>query len=305
MKTARMVLLIIFLCLLLASACGVANAKQESRYVATIHPLAAILEEVVGERAEVKQLLPPGSSPHTFEPKPSDAVMLERALALFYVGPNLDREWTQGLPAAHKIEALQLIPKECLLPMTAHEHGEGEEEHNHGHIEAGTIDPHLWTDPLTVKAMLPALVEKLSTLDPGGRAAYERNGKAFAVRLERLNAEVGKLLVPVQGKPILLFHPSFQYLIARYHLKLAGLIEPFPGREPSPRTLERLIKKIRRLNVRALFTEPQLPVRPARVIAETADLKLYQLDPLGGIKGRQSYEEIILYNARTLRKALE
>lgn len=302
MKSARIAPLIVFLCLFFVPADAV--ARPEVRYVATIHPLAAILQEVVGKRAEVEQLLPPGSSPHTFEPKPSDAVMLERAQALFYVGPGLDQEWTQGLPAAHRIEALKLVPKERLLTFQEPGKGEGGGK-SHGRKPAGTINPHFWTDPLTVKAMLPALVKTLSSLDPAGRAAYERNAAAFATKLERLRIRVAKLLAPVQDKPMVMFHPSFQYLVTQYHLHLAGYIEPVPGREPSPRTLERLIAKIKRLKVRALFIEPQLPKRPARIIAEAAGLKLYELDPLGGTTGRQSYEEIILYNARTLHDALK
>ncbi|MDA8163919.1 MAG: metal ABC transporter substrate-binding protein [Desulfobacteraceae bacterium] len=292
---------LLLICILLAPATAFG---QEARYAATIQPLAAILKEVVGARGEVARVLPPGSSPHTFEPRPSDAVMLQRSLALFYAGPGLDREWTQGLPAPRKVEMLQLVPPEYRLPMVAHHDEEGKGGHGHEHEGSGTIDPHFWTDPLTVRAMLPGLVRQLTEIDPEGRALYERNAAAFAADLDRLNAQVAEILRPVAGKPVFLFHPSFQYLITRYHLNLAGLLEPFPGREPSPKTLNALIEKVTRVHARALFTEPQLPSQPAKVLAEAAGLKLYELDPLGGTKGRQSYNDIILYNARTLREAL-
>jgi ABC-type Zn uptake system ZnuABC Zn-binding protein ZnuA len=88
-------------------------------------------------------------------------------------------------------------------------------------------------------------------------------------------------------------------------LRLAGAIEPFPGREPSPKFLHDLISTTKRLQIKALFTEPQLPERPARVMAEAAGIPVYQLDPEGGQEGLRSYSEIILYNARTLSTALK
>jgi len=33
--------------------------------------------------------------------------------------------------------------------------------------------------------------------------------------------------------------------------------------------------------------------------------KVYQLDPLGGIKGRETYEELLLYNASIFREAFD
>jgi zinc transport system substrate-binding protein len=280
-----------------------AAPPAEIRYVATIQPLAAILEQVTRGRGEVVRLLAPGSSPHTFDPRPSDAVRLERAIALFYAGPSLDKEWTAKMPAAHRIEMLLLVPEDYLLPMIAHEHEHG--KHKHRRHETSTADPHFWTDPLAVKAMLPALAEELSALDADGRTLYHENADRFATELDELHNRTAAILEPVRGRAVLLFHPSFQYLLKRYGLEVAGTIELFPGREPSPRALHDLIKKAKSLGIHAVFTEPQLSPRPAQVIAEAANLKLYELDPIGGIEGRRSYEEIILYNARTLATGLQ
>jgi zinc transport system substrate-binding protein len=285
-----------------ATAAANGAPLAEIRYVATIQPLAAIMEQMTRGRGEVIRLLAPGTSPHTFDPRPSDAVRLERAKALFYAGPGLDKEWTAKMPAGHRIEMLGLVPEDYLLPMTAHEHEHGKNRHRH-HDDSAP-DPHFWTDPLTVKAMLPALAEKLSDLDPDGGAVYQENASRFAAELDKLHSRAAALLKPVQGRAVLLFHPSFQYLLKRYGLEMAGTIEPFPGREPSPRALHELITKTRSLDIQAIFTEPQLSARPAQVIAEAANLKVYELDPIGGMEGRQSYEEIILYNARTLANAL-
>jgi zinc transport system substrate-binding protein len=288
-----------------AFAADHATVRSGIHYGATIQPLAAILTEMTRGRGEVMRLLSPGSSPHTFDPRPSDAVMMERAKALFYAGPGLDKEWIDRMPATLKIEMLKLVPAEYLQPMNAHDHGHGhgQEANRHRHGEE-KFDPHFWTDPLTVKAMLPALREELSRLDPEGQPVYQRNEARFAAELVELHHRTAAILEPVKGRAVLLFHPSFQYLLNRYGLEMAGTIEPFPGREPSPKALHELIKKVKRLGIGAVFTEPQLSRRPAQVIAEAAGLELYELDPIGGGEGRATYEELILYNAHTLATAL-
>jgi ABC-type Zn uptake system ZnuABC Zn-binding protein ZnuA len=66
----------------------------------------------------------------------------------------------------------------------------------------------------------------------------------------------------------------------------------------------RLIAIARARSVRALFSEPQLDPRPARLLAAEAGLPLYVLDPVGGGPGAQSLEALLLKNAAVLDEAL-
>ncbi len=272
-------------------------------YVATIHPLAEIIRKVAGNRGTVTQLLPPGSSPHTFAPRPSLIRKTAAARAFFYVGPGLDKEWVSRLPAVRKIEVIDLIPPEFRLPVTG--------THLHGEKKAAAVvavNPHFWLDPLTVRAILPRLTEILATLDANGRRVYEANSAAFADELTALHQELIETLKPVSSMPIFVFHPSFQYLIKRYQLSFAGVINPFPGWESTPKTLFDLQKKIRQAGAKAIFSEVQLPRAAADNLAEAAStkavkIKVYELDPLGGGKGRESYAQLLRYNARILRAA--
>ena len=286
--------------ILFSAACGRAAGEHPIRYVATIQPLAVILEELVAGRATVARLLSPGASPHTFEPTPSDIKGVEEGRALFFGGPGLDGEWISRIPARNKVEMLAMVPAQFRQRMDRdHHHGE-----EHGHHQEGMVDPHFWTDPLTVKAMIPALVRTLTALDPGGGQIYAANGKVFATRLDLLHVELGRILAPIKAEPILLFHPSFNYLIRRYQLTPAGVVIESPGREPTPKSLLALVKSIKAKRIKALFTEPQLGKRPAKVLAEAAGVPLYELDPLGGPPGRTTYGDLLLHNGATLIKAL-
>ncbi|MBI1292570.1 hypothetical protein GC173_15235 [bacterium] len=273
-------------------------------YVATIKPLALILTELVTGRGEVRTLLSPSASPHTYEPRPSDARAVADAKAFFQVGVGLD-DWAASMQATQRIAVMPLLPKEFLLYGACeshdHDHGEAHDGHNHA---ADAVDAHFWTDPLTTAALVDPLVEKLAGLDPDGAEVYRANGKAFQDRLAALDAELSAELAPVHQAPVVLFHPSFLYMLKRYELRYVGVVEASPGKEATPRHLAALSDILRREGARAVFSEPQLDPRPAEALAREAGVKLAVLDPNGAVEGTETYEALLLFNARSLREAL-
>jgi len=293
-----------------AAAVG-GSTSGAPQFAVTIHPLAAILDELVGDRASVVTLLPAGASPHTYDPRPSDVRKAADALAFFYVSDMLDG-WASSLPAGRRIAALDLVPVPNRLTMGEFPHSHDSSYHDaaatpENHSEKGddTWDPHFWMDPLTVKASLPAFVEALGKTDPEGRATYETNARRFAAELDDLDQRVRALLAPVRDAPVVLYHPSVRYLLHRYDLRLFRVVETSPGKEPTPRYILDLATAMKQAGVKAVFTEPQLPARPIEVIAEAAGVPIRTLDPVGGDPGRRTYSELILFNAETLENALK
>jgi zinc transport system substrate-binding protein len=303
--------------LLIAGARGPAEgpaAGGKPVFVATIQPLAMILREVAGDRAEIVCLLPAGASPHTFSPRPSDAAACQRAARVYMVTPQLDGWASRLAPAEKRIAVLGLLPEDRLLRFAP-----GEEEHDHegeapgapasagareDEAAKGVADPHFWTDPLAVKAILPSLADSLAKADPEGAEGYRAGAARFAAALDALDSKTRAELAPVAGRAMVLMHPSFRYLAKRYGLKIAGSVEQIPGKDPTPREIVELAAKFKAEGARAIFTEPQLSPRPAEVIAETAGARIGTLDPNGGEKGKATYAELIEFNARALAEGL-
>lgn len=285
---------------ILIAACQPHEAAPRE-YVATIAPLAQIIRAVTGDRSVVRTLLQPGTSPHTYEPRPSDIRATERALAVFFVDESLDG-WAARLPGATKVRALALVPESFRLSFEADDDRSEEHEHDHDH---GLYDPHFWGDPLAVKAMLPELVERLSELDPEGTTVYAQNAERFAAKLEQLNRDMDAQMAPLAGVPVVQFHPSWNYFLQRYGLKPGALVEPSPGKEATAQHIAGVAETIKRDGIKAVFTEPQLARRPAEVVAEAGGVPVFELDPLGGVPGRMTYEELIRSNAAVLLEALQ
>ncbi len=263
----------------------------QPEYVTTIHPFKEILKEVVGERGEVTALLPPGTSPHTYNLSPSEIKKITKADALFYGAEHLD-EWAIEYENSNKIELLGLLPADSLLNIFSIKN------------EDLGVDPHFWTDPLIVKLLLHQLTAKLCEIDPLGCSTYKANAKKFSEELEILNNDITKYLKQHSNKAVFISHPFFQYFLKRYNFNLAGIIEPIPGKEPTPKDLKTLIDIASKKNVKAIFTHIQLPDKAGQLLSEATGIKLYALDPIGGTEGKYSYKEILYYNTGIILKAL-
>ena len=274
-------------------------------FVASVKPLALVLQELTAGRGEVRTLLSPAASPHTYEPRPSDARAVAEAAVFFHVGTGLD-DWASDMQTKRRVAVMELLPEEHHLltdeACADHDHAGHDHDHDHAH---GMVDPHYWTDPMAVAATIPGIVEKLAEADPKGAAIYVANGEKLKARLAELDGKLREELAPIKGAKVVLFHPSFLYLLRRYELAYVGSVEVSPGREATPRYLAELGDKLRAEGVKAVFSEPQLNARPAEALAREGKVKLALLDPHGAVEGTDSYENLLLYNARALRTALQ
>lgn len=281
--------------LIVLMACGDAELPRSGdgpRFVTTIPPFEMILAPVVEGRGRVDRLLEPGASPHTYDPTPSDLRSVATASTLIYGDDHLDG-WAADLASDSRIALAGLVPPDARLQF--------DDGHGHG---TGTMDPHFWTDPQAVRALLPALADTLCAIDAHGCSTYQANADSFASALTALDARVETIMEPVRDTPVLLAQPFFRYFLHRYELRLVGVVEPRPGAEPTPGELHRLVQNARASGARFILTQRSLSERTARAVAESSALPLVTLDLLGGTEGRASYGQLLLANARILRDAL-
>ncbi len=290
---------ILFVFVLLVSC-----SKKESpkpMFLASSYPVYTILTEIAGDVVDVGYIVPNGASPHTYLPKPSDIKKSSSALALFYIAPNLDG-WITDLPTENKIKLIDMVSIDDVIYFDCgHDHTDNRVHEEHENV----IDPHFWLDPFVVRSILPELTDAMVKLYPAGKESFKANAEKFSSNLEKLDVELKDIFQNIEGKDVFLHHPSFNYMLTRYGLFYAGSIEESPGKEPSPKFISNLVSDIKTSKVKAIFSEPQLNGKTAQVIANEAGVLLYELNPIGDSNTIKTYNQILLYNANTLKKALE
>ncbi len=183
-------------------------------------------------------------------------------------------------------------------PATAEAH---EEHHEHQH---GGLDPHFWLDPVRMIDAVELLVTAFTRLEPAGAEGFRSRGEDVKRALRALDERLRTERATFTRNTIITFHGSFGYFAERYDLRIAAVVEPSPGREPTARYLTEVLAVIAETHPAALFSEPQLDPRPAQVIAHDARLPLFELDPVGGTTGVETYETLLLHNGSVLARAL-
>jgi zinc transport system substrate-binding protein/manganese/iron transport system substrate-binding protein len=168
----------------------------------------------------------------------------------------------------------------------------------------GGVDPHYWLSATNAKLIARTVAGELTRLAPDRGAEIERALGAYLARLDAADADVRRLLADLPARRIATFHDAFGYFAAAYGLEVVATFEPYPGLEPSPTFVIEFQRKIRAAGVRVVFTEPQLSVEALRPIARDLGVTLAVLDPIGGLPGRESYVDLLLFDARTVAAVL-
>ncbi len=315
----------LFLALGLALTVRVGGAADKLPVIASIVPLGDFCEKIGGELVSVKVLIPPGASPHVFEPTPVAVARAMKARVFVYVGAGLD-PWAERLMASGAAKACVPVEAVAGLPLlqeVAHHHEEHGESQEHGHQESATKgespehhipakhshqqgNPHVWLDPVLAKDICRRIAQALIQADPAHKKAYEANLAAYLGELDKLHEEITQKVATFRQRDYVTFHPAFTYFSRRYGLREVGVIEAAPGREPSPGHLQRIIAAIKKSGVQAVFAEPQLSPRVAEVIAREAGVKVLLLDPLGGRPPYGGdYLKLMRHNLAVLAQALK
>lgn len=285
-------------------AAGSAAAQEHSEslmVVVSIQPWADLVARVGGDQVEVQTLLPPGASPHAFEPSPSQAIVLGAA-DLVVLNGVLD-SWLSRLLDAVAPDAERLVLMDVLTfePIQGHAHADEDLDHD-GEVQAA--NPHIWLDPVIAREAVLVLAEKLSSLLPTKAREFRSRAEALVTELSELDAELAARLDAVQDAPFVPFHDAWAYFARRYGLDLVATLEPFPGREPSARYVAETILAIREAGAGVIFDERQFGGRTAQVVAESGGLRVVTLDPIGGSPGPDGYTELLRYNAELIASAL-
>jgi len=314
----NIIFLFVLLFLISCSRKNQSGGENTILFVSSNQPVSYIINEITGKPIENLCLLGPGTSSHTYSPKPSDMIAIEKACCIFYVSANLD-SWSVNTVNKNKVALMDLLPDSFKLHFKGShpEHsfsnnlygtGDLRQEKNQWHVSnppANGDDPHFWMDPMAVKAIIPKLTEVLIKYHPNDSVILLCNSRKFIEKLDLLNNEIKNALSSVQNRTAFLFHPSMLYLFRRYNIIYGGSIEDNPGKEPTINLIRELAENIKKSGTKAIFIEPQLPANAIKPFVEMTNLPVLMLDPLGGFPGRKNYFDLIRYNAGILKKGLE
>ncbi|MFA6912040.1 MAG: zinc ABC transporter substrate-binding protein [Proteiniphilum sp.] len=249
------------------------TSGQKAVLTVTIEPQRYFLEQIVGDAFKINTLVPPGTSPETYEPAPSVMVEMGNSLIYFMVGDlGFEKAWSKRLAANNP----NITLVECATGIERVELG-NHVEHGHDHIH-GDTDPHFWSSPRAVKIMTANMLEAVVKADPANEEIYRTNFDRFARQLDETDSLIQDKLAHVTSRGFIIYHPALAYFAKDYNLYQHSV--EFQGKNPSPSQIKALVDLARREQINTLFIQKGFDAKNMEVIAREIGAEVFEIDPL-------------------------
>lgn len=273
----------------------ITNQSTKLQIAATIFPLQDIAKNIVKDKADVKLILPPGASPHTFEFTPRQVKELQNTKIVFAIGHGLD-SWINRIENSLPGTKIVAVDKNIALRQTVEIFRDEPKEE-----EEGPIDPHYWLTLANAKIIAENITSEIIALDKNNQEFYKRNLENYIEELDAKDKEFKNKLQNIPNKNIVTLHDAWYYFAEEYSINIVGTFEPAAGREPTAQYLAKLKDAVEKNNIKVIFSEPQVSTAALEPFAKDLSLIIRVLDPIEGVT-HKSYLEGMEYNINTIIK---
>ena len=240
--------------LLALTGCAGGAASDRPLVVVTTNILGDVVSHLVGDDVEVMTLMRPGADPHSFEISAAEAARMRSADLLVANGLGLEEGLQQHLDAAASEGVQTFVAGDAVtvLPYTSTD-------------ADGADDPHFWTDPAQMIAVVDALTPVLEGL---GAPAVTEHAAAYRADLTTAFAAI-----PADRRALVTNHHVFGYLADRFGFRVVGAVIPGGTTRAAPSTSDwaDLVSAIDEAGVPTIFAESSSPDRLVRALADEAD----------------------------------
>lgn len=292
-------------------------AQDKLKVVCSFSDYAEIVKEIAKDKADVEYIAKGEQDPHFVAPKPSYAMMLNKADLWITTGMDLE-VWSTTLidKARNKkivdgavgfvsvsdgVKILQKIDK-------------GDRTEGDVHLMG---NPHINTSPANWKTIAKNITIGLSKVDPANASFYEKNRDAFMDKVDR--ALFGPKLIEIfggetltqllqngtlfeflqsdyegeklidllggwlaeaksfRGQKVIAYHKNWAYFAETFGLNVVGYIEPKPGIPPSAKHVQYMTNLIKEQDIKLMLVASYFEKKSPEMIEDRTGIKAVYL----------------------------
>jgi zinc/manganese transport system substrate-binding protein len=272
---------------------GVCFAEDRLKIVASFSILGDMLQQVVGEHADVTTIVGPDADAHVYQPSVADARAVADADVIFVNGLGFET-WSKTLIAESGTDASVHVATQGVKIVKV----------------GGETDPHAWNSLSNGVVYVNNIAAVLSNKIPEKADIIETNRATYANTLMALDASTKTKLsqLPAEKRTVVTAHDAFGYLADAYDMTFLAPVGIDTEAEPSAQELAVLIDQLKADGAAALFieniTSPALVQQIADETGLTIGGRLFSdaLSERGG--PATSYLAMFEHNLNTLLTAL-
>lgn len=294
--------------LVFAAYIPVAHAASKLQIMTATTDLAALAQEIGGDKVDVESIARGYQDPHFVEAKPSFLLKLRHADLLIVVGLELEIGWLPPLITQSTNPKIQVgapgyfdasrFARILEIPTGVVTRAEGD-VHPLG-------NPHYWLDPENGLRIAKGIQNKLSEMRPRDAAYFAQRYQNFEQRIKQADEKWLAEMKPYAGRKIVTYHRSWPNFAEHFHLDVVGYVEPRPGIPPSPQHTVELIGLMKRDGVKVIGVEPYFDLKTPNAVARDTGGKVVVLMPsVGGEKEITDYFKLFDYDIAKLKQAFD
>jgi zinc/manganese transport system substrate-binding protein len=293
---------------LIAALASASPAFAKVKVVTTLQDLTSIADSVGGDRVETFALAKGYQDPHFVDAKPSFILRLSRAdllivagleLEIGYLPPLIDQSRNDKIHPGSAGYLDASVGCDILQQPTTQVTRAMGDVHPYG-------NPHYWTDPSNGLVIARSIAARLTQLDPGGKAAYEKNLAAFEAKLAEKQTEWNAKMAPYSGAKIVTFHDSWPNFAKHFKLDVVGHVEPKPGIPPSPTHTLDIINLISAQKIGVILVEPYFDLKTPKYISNKTGAAVLVFYPsVGGVPEIKDYFALFDYDINAFVNAMK
>jgi zinc transport system substrate-binding protein len=285
----KRVLSLILIPLMTISCVGMKKeADSKAEIAVTIEPQRYFADKIAGDNFSFFSVVPAGQGAETYDPTPQEMTRIGKSKAYFKLGQlSIEETITEAM---HKNNAnLQIFDTSHGMNIISGSNKAETQIHN---SHSGS-DPHVWTSISGAEIISQNILNALIILDKERKNVYESNYNTLSEEISDLEKNLHEQLDSVSNRCFVIYHPALTYFAEEFGFKQLSIEDG--GKEPSPASLERLIKEAKRENAKIVFVQKEYSSKYAKQIAEEIGAKIVEIDLLD-----YDWEKIIKEIANTL-----
>ena len=278
----------ILACLTCVAACS-PNTPETSRpkIVVTYSVLGAVVQDLVGNAAQISVLIPDGQDPHEFQPSARDIEAINDADLVVSNGLDFEEGLLEALARAEENGVKQFRVGNFISQRVK------EGEHN-------VADPHLWLSPMNFIQALPSLTAAID--DATGLTV---NAAKESESLTQIDRDITGMIGTIPSCVMVSGHDELGYFSDRYGCKVVGAIIPSfsTTAEATASQIANLKKLASENDVKAVFTGLGTPPEVSEQLANELGISAVSLST-HYLNGAANYREFMLNLATQIVEAL-
>ncbi len=283
------------------------------KVVATTSVICDITQEIAQNTIDLTCLIPAGTDPHVYQPKPSDRKAIEQAKLILYSGYGFEPDLIKLIKATQNSITKVAVTEIAVAKPLAGEENEREAKDKHeAQHEYEELDPHVWHNAQNGVRMVEVVRDNLKQISPDNTTQYITNADKMTKKLTQIDSWIKSQIntIPPNQRKLVTTHDAMGYYAAAYGIPIEGALQGISTEEkPTAGRVKELVQEIKQTGVPTIFAEATINPKLIETVAREGQVKVSTqkvfADGLGE-KGTDAdtYQKMLISNTKAIVEGL-